>query len=429
MGWDIDDMVKSNRTTDSAELLPESQASEVRERPAYHATHEAWLLEVTGLPTAAGREQRVVAWIEQWVADRPGLTLRRDAFGNLEVLRESQAGETPIYFTAHMDHPAFVVHQVESSHRLIAEFRGGVSDSYFKDTTVLLHQDDAPVVRGVIDDFIEPPVQQDPVISGAPKFVAIDFGQPMDAQLGDVLTWDVGPPRIEGNRLWSPACDDLAGLVAALAAYDLAIEADSGDGDAPGTSDASDESGGTRDIRLLFTRAEEVGFVGAIAAAQAGVIPQGARLICLENSKTFPEAPLGAGPIVRVGDRTSTFDPALTYAASRVAEQLKSKDDHFNWQRKLMPGGTCEASAFCAWGYTATCLCLALHNYHNMDTEAGRIAAESIHLADFHDLVRLLEATAATLDDQAREGEDANLKARLTRLFEQRRGLLTPLPG
>ena len=32
-----------------------------------------YALELADLPTAAGREQRVVAWIERWVAARAGL--------------------------------------------------------------------------------------------------------------------------------------------------------------------------------------------------------------------------------------------------------------------------------------------------------------------------------------------------------------------
>ena len=40
-----------------------------------------------------------------------------------------------------------------------------------------------------------------------------------------------------------------------------------------------------------------------------------------------------------------------------------------------MPGGACEATAFSAYGYESTCLCLPLGNYHNMhdiDVVAGR---------------------------------------------------------
>src|SRR5690606_36956692 len=76
------------------------------------------------------------------------------------------------------------------------------------------------------------------------------------------------------------------------------------------------------DVRLLFTRAEEIGFVGAIAACKHNTIPAGARLIALENSRAFPDSPIGGGPIVRVGDRISVFTPVLTAAIAKRAEEI-----------------------------------------------------------------------------------------------------------
>jgi endoglucanase len=217
--------------------------------------------------------------------------------------------------------------------------------------------------------------------------------------------WDVGPARIKGDRLLAPACDDVAGVAAALAAYDA--------------------MGRVRtDVRLLFTRAEEIGFIGAIAAAKAGLIPRKARLICLENSRSYAESPIGGGPIVRVGDYTSTFDPDLTYRVGRVAAALAEKDKSFRYQRRLMPGGTCEASAFQAYGYTATCLCLPLGNYHNMNEAARggpRIDAETISIRDFDGLVRLLVAVAQQLDVP---GKSPSLVQRLDELFATRGGVL-----
>src|SRR5262249_28784735 len=138
------------------------------------------------------------------------------------------------------------------------------------------------------------------------------------------------------------------------------------------------------DVRVLLTRAEEVGFVGAIAACKNRTVPRKSRLIALENSKSFSESPIGAGPIVRVGDRTSTFDPDLTFRISKIAEQLAARDASFKWQRKLMPGGTCEASAYQSYGFISTCVCLPLGNYHNMNEATGKIDAETISLSDFY---------------------------------------------
>jgi endoglucanase len=159
--------------------------------------------------------------------------------------------------------------------------------------------------------------------------------------------------------------------------------------------------------------AEEVGFVGAIEVAKnalsnrGGLITKSARLICLENSRSFPESPIGGGPIVRVGDRISVFSPELTNTISQICQEATKKDPEFKWQRKLMPGGACEATAFATYGFQSTCLCLPLGNYHNMADIDGvaagvrpaRVAREEIALADFHGMVRMLELVASRLEE------------------------------
>ncbi len=191
-------------------------------------------------------------------------------------------------------------------------------------------------------------------------------------------------------------------------------------------------------MRILFTLAEEVGFVGAIGAAQSGTAPRGSRLICLEASKASDYAPHGAGPIVRVGDRTSTFTPELTFAVSAIAAAVakkvaqaghagdESEDSQggeaiFPWQRRLMDGGTCEASAFHALGYAATCICLPLGHYHNMDESSASIAPEFIHVRDYLGLVTLLVGVATRLD---RPDGHQPFDQRLAHLFTQRAAIL-----
>ena len=126
--------------------------------------------------------------------------------------------------------------------------------------------------------------------------------------------------------------------------------------------------------------AEEVGFVGAIGAATNGLVPKNARLVCLENSRSFPESPIHDGPIVRVGDRMTVFSPDLTNDISTLMTAHAAATPSFKWQRKLMAGGACEATAFSAFGFQSTCLCLPLGNYHNMqaidDVVAGQRPAK-----------------------------------------------------
>ncbi len=360
--------------------------------------HESYLTQLTSLPTASGREHRVIDWITAWSAKRPNTVIRHDRFGNLMLSRRGAAARKPIIFTAHLDHPAFVVTGVEGR-RVLAEFRGGVHADFFPGAGVRLFHADRRPQRGVVRDFT--PLDQ------AHPFhrVAAVFPRDVHARVGDVMTWDLPPARIRGGRLWAPACDDLAAVAAALAAFETVHRSAR-----PGP-----------DVRVLLTRAEEVGFIGALAACRSRLIPKQARLIPLEVSKSFPESPIGAGPIIRVGDRISIFNHALTYQLVQLAQSLDADRPDFRWQRKLMPGGACEATAFQEFGFSAACICLPLGNYHNMDEDAGRIAAETIALTDYHNLIQLLAAIARRLDQS---GKPDALRTRLDRLFEQRVHLL-----
>jgi endoglucanase len=170
-------------------------------------------------------------------------------------------------------------------------------------------------------------------------------------------------------------------------------------------------------------------------------VPIGARVICLENSRAFAESPIGGGPIVRVGDRLSIFDPALTAACAKCAEQLaggsstptaSQKNTDLNqawrWQRKLMAGGACEATVFCAYGYQATCLCLPLGNYHNMsdlaavqagtNTDKPKVGREYIGISDYEGLVDLLVACGMSLPEASAPIE------RMERLWAEGHGVL-----
>lgn len=365
--------------------------------------HLSWLKELTQIPTAAGHEQRVIDWIERWARERPGVVITRDQAGNLHVARATEPAGRPVYFTAHMDHPAFVVERIVAPEVLECSFRGGVMDDYFTNTPILVHDSHGQTHKAAI--FGEPKAGE-PDAKGKPspfKHYLAELIHPTDAiAVGDVAVWDLPHSEILEGILHAPACDDLAALAAAVAAFDVLLN----------TTPYS------QPVRMLFTRAEEIGFVGAIGACREGTMPREARVIALENSRSFADSPIGGGPIVRVGDRMSIFTPGLTDAIAKRAEEIAggapvtasqklTQTPAWKWQRKLMAGGACEASAYCAAGYEATCVCLPLGNYHNMSdlerVQAGdkaaqaKIAREFISVHDFEGLVDLLIACGRRL--------------------------------
>lgn len=377
--------------------------------------HERWLLEVTAIPTAAGREDRVIGWIRSWLGARPDLVLKEDRWGNMEIAHREAPGasERPaLYITAHLDHPAFVVEQIVGPGTVRLSFRGGVLDPYFADAPIeIVTADDGVIAATLMESSAAQPYRD--------CLAELDSGSTDAIAVGDIARWSNPAARVtEEGVLETHACDDLAAVAAALGAMDVLR----GEGSA-------------RHVRLLFTRAEEVGFIGAIAAMRDGWIDKSSRLVLLENSRAYPESPIGGGPIVRVGDRMSTFSPSLTSAFAGVAERIaKHREEkglgEYRWQRKLMPGGACEATVFQAWGYEATCLCLPLGNYHNManlaavqakDPDAiasARCGPEQIAVADFHGLVDLLVGAGLHLADVP------PMMERLEKLFEERGSVL-----
>ncbi len=381
--------------------------------------HLRWLLELTGVPTATGREHGVVAWVERWCAARAGVTLSSDAAGNLLLWKgePGEPGSGPVLFTAHMDHPAFVVEAVLRDDEALGEtvgeaalrlsFRGGVLDPYFKDGRITVWARDGRRLRATLVDS----GPQSPT-TGFRDCVA-DLDGRIDAGAvapGDIATWDLPGPEVIEGLAHAPACDDLAGVAAALAALDVLLGVET---PAP--------------VGVLLTRAEEIGFVGAIAACKQGTIPPDARVLALETSRSYAESPIGGGPIVRVGDRSWTFSPALTGAVAKVCESMetarKGGARPFRWQRRLMPGGTCEATCYGAYGLNATCLCLPLGNYHNMgsldavqagDASIAKAAREVVSVADFEGLVDALAGCGTGLADAE------PLSARMERLYAER---------
>ena len=354
---------------------------------ASRAVAERWLAELTSLATAPGLEDQVVDWVIRWVARRDDLRLGRDSGGNLFVKQQGRKRQKPIFAVAHMDHPAFVVLDAHGSF----EFRGGVDAAYFDDALIdVVSRLDGP--SGHVTSY-DPGTQR-----GTASFLgAVDRG--------DIAMWRFHGDHQEAGRFRAPACDDLAGVAAALAALDRARG-----------------KPGLRHFGVLLTRAEEVGLIGAIHAAKNRTIPEGSRLLSIEMSRELPNARIGDGPIVRIGDRSTVFDNELSNLVCNAAEQTGMRH-----QRRLMDGGGCEATAFGVYGYRATGLCLALGNWHNRgnlaevesgDHRAAEPKLEEISIDDFHGLVELLLVAA-----RAADGDDVLIDG-LDRLYESNRHVL-----
>ena len=211
---------------------------------------------------------------------------------------------------------------------------------------------------------------------------------PQMKAFGDFAMWDLPAFELRDRQIHSRACDDLLGCAEIICLF-RELEA----------------KGASARCTGLFTRAEEVGFVGAIKLAQAGLLPRSLTILSLETSTPRGTAEIGRGPIVRVGDKVSSFDGRATARLLSVAQAEK-----IPVQRCLLDGGTCEATAYQLYGYTCAAASLALGNYHNITPE-GTIAAEYVAIDDFVGMVRL--CLAAVLHRGRRNDPQKMLRQKL----------------
>ncbi len=188
--------------------------------------------------------------------------------------------------------------------------------------------------------------------------------------------WDLPAFHIAHGKLHAAAIDDVLGTVVMLATL----------------ADISRRKLRTH-VWCAFTRAEEVGFHGALALIRSRKIPRNALVVSIEMSKERPWARVGQGPIVRVGDHATIFDASATAFLLHAAKRCREQESTFRAQRCLMDGGSCEATAFVGFGYRAGGLCLPLGNYHNIGKNL-RPRAEYVSVNDLEQLVKLTVAAA-----------------------------------
>ncbi len=276
-------------------------------------------------PTAPFHETLVRQAVAGLLQACPRVTLREDDFGNLiaHYRGSAPAAGARYAFCAHMDHPGWV--RPEPAEDAPWKFLGGVPADYLEANRERVRE---------FDDF---------------------------------AMWNLPDCEWRDGRIYSRACDDLIGCAVIVAVLETLSHAD-----VPG------------ECYGLFTRAEEVGFAGAVEMARDGWLREaGVTVISLETSSERPPAKMGDGPIVRVGDKTSVFDATVTAELTATATAAG-----IPFQRCLMSGGTCEATAFRLYGVRCGALCVALGNYHNCGPDR-RIEAEYVSQSDYAGLVEL----------------------------------------
>jgi len=320
-------------------------------------------------PAAPYYEHAVRAEVEAICAEN-GLDFQRDVFGNVLARFRSARAQRPLVLAAHLDHPGFEIIRPRSRGRWLARFQGGVPDRYFRRGIALR------LMPGAVPAKLNRRVARDKVFEVRPAY-------PIEVP-PQFAVWELEDFKVRQGRIYGRACDDLIGAACVLATL---IE-------------LKQRRAGV-DVIGLISRAEEIGFHGALAATTTRALPKNSLVISLETSRELPGVKMGQGVILRVGDRTSIFDSDAMRFLAEVAAGLKARRKGFNFQRGLMSGGTCEATAFQEFGYQTAAVCVALGNYHNCAT-GNRIATEYVSVKDACGMVDLLGAAARQMPQYAR---------------------------
>ncbi len=347
-------------------------------------------------PTAPFREGAVISLLTHTLT-KAKVPFFLDPIGNVVVgvssekayrkLLSTKSTEPVRLFIAHMDHPGF--HGVKWRTPGVLEFKwhGGSPTAHLegaevwlstrsgwngkaKMTEAMMHPSGRLISHGAVT--LSSDAHATDLSNNLPDAVEIFGGFGFRA-----TSW------IENDCIYTKAADDLVGVYSIIT---LAMEL------------YKKKASKGHPFIGLITRAEEVGFIGAIGHFELGWFKQAKRpllAVSLETSRALPGAEIGKGPIVRLGDRATVFDSGATQVFTQIAQKVLPG----KFQRRIMDGGSCEGTAATAYGLTTIAISVPLGNYHNQCFEGGPDsrgplgpAPEFVHLQDVDGLLKLCRA-------------------------------------
>ncbi len=319
--------------------------------------------EIFSQPTAPFREQFVLEKIEA-LAHKKRLPFVYDSFGNLVVginsVTELKTGQRLLLF-AHTDHPGFHILK-QNGNTLLAKWYGGAPFEHMKNASVRIYDPSLAQISytGKITSIENRKYKR----TGMKMQIQLDreFAKDTKVAKGSFGAFNFPKYTISKQTISTRVADDLAGCVIALGAV----------------LDAR-RLGGR--VVAVFTRAEEVGFIGCWSFLTQTAVSKSSIAISLEASRNLPGAELSKGPVLRLGDRSTLFDNNASQFMWVIAQRLQKKNKNFKYQRRIMDGGSCEATALNLFGLRTTGLAVPLKNYHNQG-DKGKPAPEIIHLTD-----------------------------------------------
>ena len=315
---------------------------------------------VFGQPTAPFREGYVLNELASILKEN-SVSYFFDEGGNLiagaKSAEELKTLGFRVILMGHADHPGFLIQERKNATAYFARWFGGAPFSQMENAVVRAHDPrTGKSARGRISDFSNFDSHKEG------HLFTIEFNEECDLSVESFGAFDFPGSEIHGDLVSTRAADDLAGCVIALGAL------------------LDNQKNPDSKLLCVFTRAEEVGFIGCLKLLKQNILPKDAWFVSLEASRQLPEAEITKGPVLRIGDRTFIFDPEFCAVLWKIALELQKNDSSFQFQRRLMSGGTCEATPLCMAGFKTAGIAVPLLNYHNSGAEGP--APEQISLHD-----------------------------------------------
>lgn len=295
-----------------------------------------------------------------------------DSAGN--VLVRAGAGDPLVVFVAHMDEIGFTVTAIENDGRLDLRPVGGLYPSLFEAEPALVHtaRGDVPAVFAPRDSVGPAPRRSPGALRADPGTGSRAATEALGIQVGDGVTMPKRFVSLAGTRATGRSMDDRVGCTAQL----LALR-------------RLDPRLLRHAVLFIFSVREEVGLDGARYEAARLAPEHPARVHGIDTFvssdapleiKTFADAPLGDGAVIRAVDQSAVTPPALVDSLLALARAR-----HIRLTAGATNGGN-DGSTFTRFGVPDVAIGWPLRYAHS--------PAEVVDLTDVVALADIIQAIA-----------------------------------
>lgn len=323
---------------------------------------------VLAVPTAPFCER----WLRDHLVARfekhRSLSCRIDPAGNLLVrYRPTKKTAAKVCFQAHLDHPGFILRSWHNRQG-IADAFGGIPENLLGAKLRFFPE---PTSRGIVAKITGLGPHPKLKSHGAVRRLQITSSQAIP--IGSVGMWNYPHLKIRGSWLDGRAFDDNLGTAILTYIIEEHIRRKT-----------------KEPLDFLFTRAEEVGYLGILEVLRGRTFKLPSLTVTIEMPRAAGDLIAGNGVMIRAGDKNFGFDPRATAYIEWIARKIHKKHPGFQYQRRLGLFGGTESGVLQLSGYQASSLCLPVVSAHNISfTNRGKPTTERVHRDDLLALVTL----------------------------------------